>query len=176
MSQEQDQVFFRNFSLVVAGIAGMMVLFYVAANFAGSSSDYEAEARSQRVAEITKPVGTVVADGEEVMEEAMTTEVNDSVAVSEAPVAEASGNIGETTYNAVCKNCHSMPAMAAMFPQTGDAAAWGPRIEKGIDTLYQHAIEGFVGDLGMMPAKGGNAALSDEEVKAAVDYIVSAVQ
>ena len=69
-----------------------------------------------------------------------------------------------------------MAAMAAMIPQTGDAAAWAVRVEKGVDTLYEHAIKGFVGDMGMMPAKGGNPSLSDDEVKAAVDYMVQAVQ
>ena len=63
-----------------------------------------------------------------------------------------------------------------MIPQTGDTAAWGPRIDKGIDILYGNAINGYTGELGMMPAKGGNPALSDEEVKAAVDYIVGQVK
>jgi cytochrome c5 len=66
--------------------------------------------------------------------------------------------------------------MAAMIPQAGDAAAWAPRIEKGIETLYNNAINGFQGDMGMMPARGMNQSLSDDEVKAAVDYIVKQVQ
>ena len=49
-------------------------------------------------------------------------------------------------------------------------------IKKGIDVLYASAINGYTGELGMMPAKGGNPALSDEEVKAAVDYIINQVQ
>ena len=60
-----------------------------------------------------------------------------------------------------------------MIPQTGDAVAWSPRIEKGVDVLYANAINGYTGEMGMMPAKGGNPALSDDEVKAAVDYIIS---
>lgn len=176
MSEEQDQIFFRNFAMVVVGIAGMMVLFYVAASLSGATGDYGDKDREKRVAKITKPVGTVVADGEEIVEATAETVATETIEVAATDTAEASGDIGETTYKGICASCHGMPAMAAMFPQTGDADAWSPRIAKGIETLYKHAIEGYVGEMGMMPAKGGNPALSDNEVKAAVDYIVSAVQ
>ncbi len=46
------------------------------------------------------------------------------------------------------------------------------RSAQGRDTLYQHAIEGFTGEAGLMPAKGGNLSLDDEDVKAAVDYML----
>ena len=46
---------------------------------------------------------------------------------------------------------------------------WAPRIAQGKDALYEHALKGK----GVMPAKGGNAALSDADVKASVDYMVS---
>ena len=83
---------------------------------------------------------------------------------------------GESVYNGLCVSCHGIAALAAMIPQAGDAAAWEPRIKKGTDVLYASAINGYTGELGMMPAKGGNPALSDEEVKAAVDYIINQVQ
>jgi cytochrome c5 len=54
-------------------------------------------------------------------------------------------------------------------PKTGDKAAWQPRIAQGKATLYQHAI----GGIRAMPAKGGNASLSDADVKAAVDYLLA---
>ena len=54
-------------------------------------------------------------------------------------------------------------------PKFGDKAAWGPRLAKGVDVLYASGING----LNMMPPRGGNAALKDEEVKHAIDYIVS---
>jgi cytochrome c5 len=62
------------------------------------------------------------------------------------------------------------PGAAALT--AGDKADWGPRIAQGKDTLYKHAIEGFNGAKGAMPARGGNAKMSDEDVKAAVDYMV----
>jgi cytochrome c5 len=55
----------------------------------------------------------------------------------------------------------------------GDAGLWAKRIAKGLDTLYASAINGVQGNAGVMPAKGGNPALSNAEVKAAVDYIVA---
>ena len=66
--------------------------------------------------------------------------------------------------------CHA--AGVAGAPKPGDKADWGPRIAQGKDTLYKHAIEGFTGAKGSMPARGGNAKMSDEDVKAAVDYMV----
>lgn len=171
MSKEQDKVFFRNFSLALGFIAVMMVAFFVVANFAGSDDEANAKMRAAEVAEVTAPVGEVTADGEEVAEEAPVEAVADA-----GGSEEASGDVGETVYKGLCVNCHGIAAMAAMIPQTGDAAAWEARIAKGIDTLYDHAINGFTGDMGMMPAKGSNPALSDDEVKAAVDYIVKQVQ
>jgi cytochrome c5 len=93
-----------------------------------------------------------------------------------APGGEASGDVGKTVYDGLCVNCHGIAALASMIPQAGDAAAWEARIAKGTDVLYDHAINGFTGDLGMMPARGSNPALTDEEVKAAVDYMVDQVQ
>ncbi|MDZ4294769.1 MAG: c-type cytochrome [Hydrogenophaga sp.] len=85
-----------------------------------------------------------------------------------APVAENA--VGKKVYGSVCSMCHA--ANVAGAPKPGDKADWGPRIAQGKDTLYKHAIEGFTGAKGMMPARGGNANMSDEDVKAAVDYMV----
>ncbi|MBS0316947.1 MAG: cytochrome c5 family protein, partial [Proteobacteria bacterium] len=51
-------------------------------------------------------------------------------------------------------------------------ADWGPRIAQGKDVLYKHALEGFTGAKGTMPARGANPSLTDDEVKAAVNYMV----
>jgi len=74
---------------------------------------------------------------------------------------------GDQVYQQNCLACHSSGAMGA--PKFGDKAAWGPRIAQGYDTLVKHAIEG----IRMMPARGGNAALSDDEVAAAVAYMAN---
>lgn len=86
-----------------------------------------------------------------------------------APVAENA--IGKKVYNNTCALCHA--AGVAGAPRPGDKADWAPRIAQGNDTMYKHAIEGYTGAKGMMPARGGGASLSDEEVKAAVDHMVA---
>jgi cytochrome c5 len=86
---------------------------------------------------------------------------------STAPAAQGGG---ESTYKAICTACHS--AGVAGAPKTGDKAAWAPRVAAGAAALYASAIKGK----GAMPPKGGNAALSDADVKAAVDYMVAAAK
>lgn len=84
-----------------------------------------------------------------------------------APAAE--NTAGKSVYGKTCAMCHA--AGVAGAPKPGDKEDWGPRIAQGKDTLYKHAIEGFTGAKGQMPARGGNTALSDEDVKAAVDFM-----
>ena len=78
---------------------------------------------------------------------------------------------GKKVFGNVCSMCHA--AGVAGAPKPGDKADWGPRIAQGKDMLYKHALEGFTGKKGMMPARGGSTTLKDEEVKAAVDYMVA---
>lgn len=83
-----------------------------------------------------------------------------------APVA--AGKSGEEVYKAVCLMCHGAGLMNA--PKFGDKAQWAPRIAQGYDTLVSHAVNG----IRTMPAKGGNPALSDAEVAAAVKHMANA--
>jgi len=84
-------------------------------------------------------------------------------------VAAAAGpaKSGEEVYNGVCMMCHATGMMQS--PKFGDASAWEPRIAQGYDTLLEHAIKGY----NMMPAKGGNPGLSDEEVASAVKHMAN---
>lgn len=86
-----------------------------------------------------------------------------------AAPATAENTVGKSVYGKTCAMCHA--AGVAGAPKPGDKAEWAPRIAQGKDTLYKHAIEGFTGSKGMMPARGGAASLSDDEVKAAVDFM-----
>ncbi|MDP1530883.1 c-type cytochrome [Rhodoferax sp.] len=90
-----------------------------------------------------------------------------------APVM-AENAVGKKVYGSVCALCHA--AAVAGSPKPGDKADWGPRIAQGKEVLYKHAIEGFTGAKGMMPAKGGSTTLTDDEIKAAVDHMVSLSQ
>ena len=82
--------------------------------------------------------------------------------------AESSGpRSGEDVYAAVCQACHATGVAGA--PKIGDASAWAPRIDQGMDMLFDHSLNG----LNAMPAKGGCASCPDEEIEAAVEYMVS---
>jgi cytochrome c len=61
-------------------------------------------------------------------------------------------------------------------PKIGDTAQWTPRLAKGKDVLYRNSIQGFLGETGMMPPKGGRMDLPEEMVRAAVDYMVERVE
>lgn len=104
-----------------------------------------------------QPVGKVCFEDDEVC---------DVTARAAGPSAGDGPREGKAVYNAVCQTCHAAGLLGS--PILGDAGAWGPRISKGADTLYTHAINGF----NAMPAKGG-ADIPDEEVQNAVDYMIA---
>ena len=87
-----------------------------------------------------------------------------------APAAAAGPKDGATVFNSVCGACHNTGAAGA--PKVDDKAAWAPRIAQGKDALYKSAI----GGKGAMPPKGGAADLSDDEIKGAVDYVLTKVK
>jgi cytochrome c5 len=79
----------------------------------------------------------------------------------------ASAADGKKVYDSTCTACHT--AGIANAPKLGDKAAWAPRIKQGIDALVQSAQKGK----GAMPPKGGNASLSDADLRAAIEFMVS---
>ncbi len=114
----------------------------------------------QKIADRIQPVAKVCVSGEDCA----------AAQVVAAPAAASGPRGGEEVYNAACMACHNTGAAGA--PMKGDVAAWSPRIDKGMETLVSHAIGGF----GAMPAKGGCAACSDDEIANAVEYLVSQAQ
>ena len=86
---------------------------------------------------------------------------------AKSDVAASAKVDGKATYQQICQVCHAAALMGA--PKPGDKAAWAPRIAQGLPTLHEHANKG----IRTMPAKGGNPSLSDDQVNAAVDYMVS---
>ncbi|MEH6519042.1 MAG: c-type cytochrome [Halioglobus sp.] len=96
--------------------------------------------------------------------------IPDPTILEETPQTSA----GSVVYLQSCALCHDRGLGGA--PTIGNAAQWSGRVSQGTEVLYNHAINGYQGELGMMPAKGGFVQLSDDEVKAAVDYIMELSQ
>ena len=154
MSDEQmnDSTFGRLFILMILAMTILTVLLVVLAGWASNDVNTRLDERSaientQAVAKRIAPIGTFSAD---------TVPESEAIAV---PLT------GEQAY-ASCAACHANGTLGA--PIVGDASGWTIRINKGIDALYASAIAG----IGSMPAKGGNIGLSDEDVRAAVDYML----
>lgn len=93
----------------------------------------------------------------------------DAAVVATAATAGAE-DAGKAIYDKTCALCHAAGVAGAPLPDSKEH--WAARMAQGRDTLYKHAVEGYTGQAGMMPPRGGNPTLSDDEVKAAVDYMV----
>jgi len=97
-----------------------------------------------------------------------------AAAAAASQVAYGGTMDGSVVFNNLCTGCHTSGAGGA---PTLTAAGMGARVSKGKDTLYKHAIEGFTGpDGGVMPPKGGNPALTDDQVRATVDWMLANIK
>lgn len=165
-----DQRFFDVFILVIGSLVAIAVILIFIARSVGAATQTlwvrEYPVYGQGVSERLKPAGSAALPGAAGPEE---TPVAAAVAAKAAPVAAPLS--GPQVFNQACNACHGAGIGGA--PKNGDKAAWAARIAQGDATLYKHALEGFQGATGFMPAKGGWANLSDGEITAAVDYMVS---
>ena len=170
--RQHDQQFFDTFMLVIGILAGVAVglFFLVRAISIDTQGRYIIDDPTVQAAidERIKPVGRVLLMGDAELAAA-------AAAAVAAPKPVATVMTGPQVYNAACIVCHQ-PGATTGAPTVGDAAAWAPRIAQGKDTLYMHALQGYQGEKGFMPPKGGRVDLSDDEIKAAVDYLVEQVQ
>jgi len=168
---KRDQKFYDIYSLVIGVLAfiglGIYVLSAKVSNMTQGVFTAGTEEYQQTVTARLAPFGTVYLPGDEIPA--------DEPQVAEAQQAEpvATTMSGPQVYNAACNACHGAGIGGA--PTLTDAANWTARIDQGTDTLYDHAINGYQGSAGYMPPKGGRLDLSDEEIQAAVDYMVSEV-
>ncbi|MEJ1966249.1 MAG: c-type cytochrome [Gammaproteobacteria bacterium] len=164
---KQDTHFFNTFSLVIGLLVVVALgIFALARSVAGATQEKQMLVEShylKGVSERVQPFARVAVAGQD----NSALKIEASSAVSTAPAAPKNG---DELYEQACKACHG--AGIAGAPKAGDGAAWGPRIAKGKTILYDHALHGFTGTAGMMPAKGGRVDVSDDLVKQAVDHIV----
>ena len=166
--RDQDQKFFDSFMLVVGILMGVAVgLFFLVSRIADETQGQFVLDDPTVQAEIDAriaPVGNVVLLGS-----------NELAALAAAPIVApqpvAEVLTGPQVYNAACIACHAPPGVGGA-PVIGDAAAWDARVAQGMDVLTDHALNGYQGSAGFMPAKGGRVDLSDDEIIAAIEYML----
>ena len=166
---DTDKTFFQNFFYTVGVLAILMVFFLITARTVATPTTDE-KPDTAAVDERTQPVGQL-----QVAAENETAPVSSESTPADATIMADAGGApdGAKVYNGLCVSCHSSGIPG--IPQLGKAEEWEARLTKGMDTLYTNAINGFTGTSGIpMPARGGNPDLSDDEVKAAVDYLIEA--
>lgn len=127
------------------------------------------EAQAQ-LAERIRPEGRLCLEGAEDECEVEATQVAAAEPDEAEPTDDPDEIDGAQVYDSACAACHTGGVAGA--PRTGDDAGWTARLEKGYDTLLEHSIDGFTGDAGHMPARGGQPDLTDEQVAAALDYML----
>lgn len=168
---KQDSQFFNVFSVVLGILVATALVLMAFARSVGNATQVE-HVRSDPtylsgVAERVRPLARVAIVGQDNSALAITSPTGSADAGAGAAAMPTDG-VG--LYDVACSACHSQGIGGA--PKSGDKAAWAPRLAQGTAILYKHAIEGYQGKAGVMPAKGGRADVSDDLVKAAVDHMV----
>jgi len=169
---KQDTHFFNTFSLVIGLLVVVALgIFALARSVASETQEKQMLVEShylKGVTERVQPFARVAVAGQD----------NSALKIESTTPAGSAGPVqpknGDELYEQACKACHGAGIGGA--PKAGDKAAWSPRVAKGKDVLYDHALHGFTGTAGMMPAKGGRVDVSDDLVKQAVDHILGMAQ
>jgi cytochrome c5 len=168
---KQDTHFINVFSLVIGILVVVATLLFALARVvAGQTQGKEVFMDPAYLASVQQRLQPMA-------REAVAGKDNSALAIVETKPAGQAGSAlpvpkdGMEAFQQVCSTCHG-PGIAGA-PKAGDAAAWGPRIAKGKQTLYDHALHGFQGSTGVMPAKGGRTDVPDDVIRQAVDYMVS---
>ncbi len=167
---KHDSHFFNIFSVVLGLLVAFAIGVFAFAHYIGKHHQVAhvlTDPRAQQSIEerVASPARVAVAG-------------QDNSALTIAPVTTAATatvaatlSNGTDVYQNVCKVCHE--AGLAGAPKTGDKAAWGPRIAQGKAKLYEHAVKGYTGKAGVMPAKGGRPDISDDLIHQAVDHLTA---
>lgn len=170
---QTDMVFLKHFAqLIGALVLVAVVLIALAMHIYGGAAKPTNAARAAVMEKRLAPVGGVHAG--ETGRAAIAAAEEAAKLAAASQVAYGGTTDGSVVYSNLCSACHGSGAGGA--PKLTDSVHWKERIALGKDTLVKHATEGFTGTLGMMPARGGNAALNDEQVKATVEWMIGQVK
>ena len=156
---------------VLAGFSAGMVLFvsYVASSAAPRQSKDDPVYQQQVAGRIAPLANVAVAGNDNGVRQP-----DAAAPAAPAPAAPPAVLTGEQVYTTTCSACHG--AGVAGAPKFGDKATWAPRLVQGPAVLHKHALEGFQGKSGVMPAKGGRSDLGDQSIVNGVDYMVNAAR
>ena len=166
---KHDTVFLKKFSMIIAFLIAVTITLILVARYLNHLLPHEmtAQAKAQVEARIA-PVGSVFAGQAGVAEQVASAAAMKAAATSTAAYG---GTLdGKVIFDSLCTSCHTAGTGGA--PKL-DAAGIGARAaQQGVEELIKKAIEGFTGSTGVMPAKGGNPALTDEQMQKTVEWMV----
>lgn len=164
-----DLDFLKRFSMVIGFLVLVTIGLIIFATYLNRLLPPEVTPQAERATQMRiVPVGAVYAGSTGAAAQAAAAAAAAAKAASQ--VAYGGTTDGKVIFDNLCTGCHTSGAGGA---PTLDHAHWDARIAQGKDTLHKHAIEGFTGSAGVMPAKGGNPALTDEQVMASVDWMIA---
>jgi len=171
-----DKVFLRHFSMVIGFLFLVMLgLIALAMHLYNEHPAPQRPEAQQEIAARIAPVAGVYAG--DTGRAALLAAQDAAKKAAESQVAYGGTLDGKTIFDNLCTTCHTNSATGA--PNIHEKAAWAPRVAEGVDTLVKHAIDGYSGKDGkgaLMPAKGGNPSLTDAQVKATVEWMLSQVK
>jgi cytochrome c5 len=170
VTEKRDQQFFDGFMVLVGIFVGMIAGVLMLGDLVGEGeADHDDGSEQAAVIERISPIGEVALIGDPSLAAAPAPA---PAAAASAPAAATAQRSGEQVYQEACALCHDAGVGGA--PMIGDQAAWAPRLEQDQAVLQDHVLNGFQGDAGVMPAKGGRVDLSDENVLAAMQHLIDA--
>ena len=171
---KHDKQFYNVLSAVMGVLVTVAIVLLAAARLIANQTQvpdtYSDPEYVTEVVDNIKPFARVAVAGQD----------NSALAIAQPAAAAAAAPAvavpkdGHELYEAACKACHGSGLAGAQ--KAGDRAAWGPRLAQGKATLYEHALRGYTGKTGVMPAKGARTDLSDDLIKQGVDYLTSLAQ
>ena len=164
-----DSAFLKRFAQLIGFLAFVAIVLILVARYIHHKFPSAPSPDADKVvAERLAPVGGVYAG--DTGRAAMQAAADAAAKAAASQVAYGGTTDGKTIFGNLCHSCHE--AGIAGAPKVGDKEAWAPRIAEGMETLDKHALDGFTGKTGVMPAKGGNPALSAEQITATVKWMV----